>query len=201
LVIIVIVRDVEEGLFWGGRSREGVERRKGTWATVVGEGYWRTRGDVGHSEGVIVIAEEGHRRKDAKTSQVIISSQVLSGPPSPTHGLSHGHPDVISSSPFFPSLLTHPATALLLRLSKHPHTLYSISHHPFPVNFHPAARSCTLPTCARKITRAWPDPDQNMSSTLLPLHSRLYSVPSQDHYVSHSFFSSEFDAPFLSRHT
>lgn len=61
LVVIVIVGDVEERLFWGGRSREGVERRKGTWATLVGRGEWGARGDVGHSEGEIEIAEEGHR--------------------------------------------------------------------------------------------------------------------------------------------
>jgi hypothetical protein len=50
LVIVIIVRDVEEGFFGGGRSREGVKRGKSPGATLVGESDGGA-GDVGHSEG------------------------------------------------------------------------------------------------------------------------------------------------------
>jgi hypothetical protein len=50
LLVIVIVGDVEERLFWSGRTREGFERGKSTWARLVGEGDWGAGGDVGHSE-------------------------------------------------------------------------------------------------------------------------------------------------------
>lgn len=50
LVIVIIVRNVEEGFFWGGRSGKGVKRRKSTGATLVGKSDGGA-GDVGHSEG------------------------------------------------------------------------------------------------------------------------------------------------------
>ena len=51
LVIVIIVSNVEEGLFGCGRSGKGVKRRKSTWATLVGESNGGAGGDVGHSEG------------------------------------------------------------------------------------------------------------------------------------------------------
>ena len=51
LVIVIIVRDVEEGFLGGGGSREGVRRGKRTGATLVGESGGGAAGDVEHSEG------------------------------------------------------------------------------------------------------------------------------------------------------
>ena len=87
LLVIVIGRDVEERLFWSGRSREGVEGRKSTWARLVGGCDWGAGGDVGHSEGETEMAEE---RREIEPSYHI--SPALSGPRRTSRGQSRGHP-------------------------------------------------------------------------------------------------------------
>jgi hypothetical protein len=69
LVIVIIVRDVEEGFFGGGESREGVKRGKRTGATLVGESGGGAGGDVGHSG-----RKEGHREKRRKVPSYHIST-------------------------------------------------------------------------------------------------------------------------------
>jgi hypothetical protein len=132
LFIVIIVRDVEERFFGGGRSRKGVKRRKSTGATLVGESNGGgAGGDVGHSEG-----REGHREKRGNEPCYHIST-------SPVHGaLSRGQspgqvslgnvptgPDVISPSPlvslYLPSSTDH--THASSSHSKHPRTPYQLS--------------------------------------------------------------------------
>lgn len=57
-LLVVITLNVKEGFFWVGSFWEGVERCKGTGATLVGESDGGTGGDVGHS--VREMVEEGH---------------------------------------------------------------------------------------------------------------------------------------------